>query len=89
MGRGEVTVMLSRAQGALRIAGAGRVGAGAGRSPAADAAVTASVVLPLAMASGIGLTGALQRMLFLVAYLWYGLEAVPSHGGEPLTGGGR
>lgn len=39
-------------------------------------AVTASIVLPLAMASGTGLTGVLQRAMFLLAYLWYGREAV-------------
>lgn len=50
-------------------------------------AVTASVVLPLAMASGTGLTGIFQRVMFLVAYAWYGLEAVGSHGRGPHPGG--
>jgi hypothetical protein len=39
-------------------------------------AVTASIVLPLAMASGTGLTGVLQRTMFLIAYLWYAGEAL-------------
>jgi len=38
-------------------------------------AVTASVVLPLAMLGFEPLTGALQRVMFLLAYLWYGREA--------------
>jgi hypothetical protein len=49
------------------------------------AAVTASVALPLAMAGATGLTGVFQRAMFLVAYGWYGREAVRSgreaHGG--------
>jgi hypothetical protein len=49
------------------------------------AAVTASVALPLAMAGATGLTGVFQRAMFLVAYVWYGREAVRSgreaHGG--------
>lgn len=47
--------------------------------------MTASVVLPLVMASGTGLTGVYQRVMFLVAYVWYGLEAIaPSRGGAPV-----
>jgi len=34
-------------------------------------AVVASVVLPLAMSSGIPTTGLLQRSMFAVAYVWY------------------
>ena len=43
-------------------------------------AVTASVALPLAMLGAPGLTGVFQRAMFLVAYLWYGLEAAQSRG---------
>jgi hypothetical protein len=41
-------------------------------------AVTASVALPLAMAGAPGLAGVFQRVMFLVAYVWYGREAVRS-----------
>jgi hypothetical protein len=34
-------------------------------------AVVASVVLPLAMSSGMPTTGLLQRSMFAVAYVWY------------------
>lgn len=39
-------------------------------------AVSASVILPLAMSASEGFTGVLQRLLFLAAYLWYGREAL-------------
>lgn len=43
-------------------------------------AVTASVGLPLGMAAAPAVAGALQRAMFAIAYLWYGLEAVaPPH----------
>jgi hypothetical protein len=38
--------------------------------------VVASVGLPLAMSSLPGSDGALQRLMFALAYLWYGLAAV-------------
>jgi len=43
-------------------------------------AVTASVVLPLAMVGATGLAGVFQRAMFLIAYVWYGLEAAQSRG---------
>jgi hypothetical protein len=39
-------------------------------------AVTASVVLPLAMVGWEQFAGALQRPIFVVAYVWYAVEAV-------------
>jgi len=39
-------------------------------------AVAASVVLPLLMAAQPAWTGLFQRLMFLVAYIWYGLEAL-------------
>jgi hypothetical protein len=39
-------------------------------------AVAASVVLPLAMMRWDGYAGLLQRPIFVVAYVWYGLEAL-------------
>lgn len=39
-------------------------------------AVLASIAVPLAMALSTGYTGLLQRSMFLVAYLWYGREAL-------------
>jgi hypothetical protein len=38
-------------------------------------AVGASVFIPLLMASNVSLVGLAQRLMFLVAYLWYGMEA--------------
>lgn len=40
------------------------------------AAVTASVVIPLGMVTWSSYTGLLQRSLFLVAYVWYAVEAL-------------
>jgi hypothetical protein len=59
-------------------------------------AVLAAVALPLAMTWWPGSAGALQRAMFLVAYAWYGLEAVATthpagrtgSGPSPVTGGG-
>jgi hypothetical protein len=39
-------------------------------------AVTASVVLPLAMVGWEQFAGALQRAIFIVAYVWYAIEAL-------------
>ena len=39
-------------------------------------AIAASVVVPLAMAASTGYTGALQRAMFAVAYLWYAREVI-------------
>ncbi len=39
-------------------------------------AVTASVVVPIAMTVSSDSAGALQRVMFAVAYLWYGIEAL-------------
>jgi hypothetical protein len=52
-------------------------------------AVTASVALPLAMVGAPDLAGVLQRAMFLVAYVWYGREAIRSPGREPHAGGGE
>jgi hypothetical protein len=49
---------------------------GGGWRPLDPIAVTASIVLPLAMAGETGLTGVLQRTMFLIAYLWYANEAL-------------
>lgn len=73
----------SIAASAMGVAFAGGVLAVAvrrGRSPGlirlADvAAVAASVLLPLAMFNVASLTGVLQRILFVIGYGWYGLEA--------------
>ncbi|MDP3966848.1 MAG: DUF998 domain-containing protein [Nocardioides sp.] len=45
-------------------------------------AVVAAVVLPLGMLALPDLAGLLQRMMFLVAYVWYAVEAwrLPGHG---------
>src|SRR5690606_27614171 len=39
-------------------------------------AIAASVAIPLAMSASTGYTGALQRAMFAIAYLWYAREAV-------------
>lgn len=39
-------------------------------------AIAASVVIPLTMAAATEYTGALQRAMFAVAYLWYAREAI-------------
>lgn len=39
-------------------------------------AVAASVVIPLGMTAWPGVDGALQRLMFAVAYAWYAVEAV-------------
>lgn len=39
-------------------------------------AVTASVAIPLAMTTWSGGSGALQRLMFALAYAWYGREAL-------------
>jgi hypothetical protein len=44
-------------------------------SPRDGAAVAAAVVLPLGMAGAEEFAGALQRLMFLVAYVWYASEA--------------
>lgn len=38
-------------------------------------ALGAAIVIPLLMAAGIGPAGLIQRVMFLVAYGWYGAEA--------------
>jgi hypothetical protein len=50
-----------------RSAGAGVIG---------PLAVVASVAIPVAMTSWSGVSGALQRLMFAIAYLWYGREAL-------------
>jgi hypothetical protein len=44
-------------------------------------AIAAAVVLPLGMMAFTGHAGALQRLMFLIAYVWYGVEAVRSMAG--------
>src|SRR5690606_28025650 len=39
-------------------------------------AIAASVVIPLAMSASTDVTGALQRAMFAIAYLWYAREAI-------------
>jgi hypothetical protein len=39
-------------------------------------AVIVSVVIPLAMSQATAVTGALQRSMFLVAYIWYAREGL-------------
>jgi hypothetical protein len=39
-------------------------------------AVAASVAIPLGMSARPGLDGAIQRLMFVVAYVWYAVEAV-------------
>ena len=39
-------------------------------------AVAASVAIPLAMTAWSDGSGALQRLMFAIAYLWYGREAI-------------
>jgi hypothetical protein len=59
----------------------------AGRWSSRDGvAVAASVLLPLGMAGADGLAGALQRVMFLVAYVWYALEAAPWTSEPPGSG---
>jgi hypothetical protein len=48
-------------------------------------AIVASVVIPLAMSASTDVTGALQRAMFAIAYLWYGREAVAAMH-SPLAG---
>jgi hypothetical protein len=59
------------------VAVAWRIWRDAGRLRWRDAtAVVASVVFPLAMMGFEGYAGLLQRPIFVVAYLWYALEAL-------------
>lgn len=54
-----------------------RRGPNAGLIRAIDVvAIAASVVIPLVMFNVADGGGAVQRLMFLIAYLWYGLEAV-------------
>jgi hypothetical protein len=39
-------------------------------------AVASSVAIPLGMAAQPDIDGVLQRLMFVVAYAWYGAEAV-------------
>lgn len=56
-----------------------RRGSGAMRARAFDVvAVLASVVLPMGMANWASVGGLLQRLLFLIAYVWYAVEALRS-----------
>ena len=41
-----------------------------------SAAVIASVVLPLGMSASEGYAGLLQRLMFAIAMVWFGLEAL-------------
>lgn len=57
-------------------------------------AVAASVVVPLSMTALPGAAGALQRAMFLIAYAWYGAQAVrlvraPAGKPDPSRGGRR
>lgn len=61
---GVVSVLLSR-----RSAGVGALG---------PIAVVASIAIPLAMTAWPDGSGALQRLMFAIAYLWYGREALTS-----------
>jgi hypothetical protein len=38
-------------------------------------AIVASVVIPMVMFTAGGYAGLVQRMMFLIAYVWYGMEA--------------
>ncbi|MGH8828253.1 MAG: hypothetical protein ACRDVZ_11805, partial [Jiangellaceae bacterium] len=44
-------------------------------------AVMASVAIPLAMSAWPDVRGATQRLMFVVAYVWYGVEAVRTRPG--------
>jgi hypothetical protein len=44
------------------------------------AALAASVVIPLSMGAWSGSAGLLQRSMFLIAYLWYAVEALRTVG---------
>lgn len=59
------------------------------RWPLDVTALVASVVVPLAMYVLPELTGALQRVMFLVAYVWYAAEAVRGGRGGPVARGLR
>ena len=39
-------------------------------------AIGAAVAIPLVMSTGFEGAGALQRLMFLIAYVWYGAEAL-------------
>jgi hypothetical protein len=53
------------------------------------AAVLASVLLPLGMATSTGQAGLLQRVMFVVAYCWYAMEAGPPSGAPSGTPSGH
>jgi hypothetical protein len=59
------------------------------RRAAGIVAVAASVVLPLGMALWPDVRGVLQRAMFAVAYLWYGLEVTRGVGGLRVEPRGR
>lgn len=44
------------------------------------AALAASVIIPLSMGAWSGSAGLLQRLMFLIAYLWYAIEALGTIG---------
>ncbi|MGB7859106.1 MAG: DUF998 domain-containing protein [Acidimicrobiia bacterium] len=44
------------------------------------AALAASVIIPLSMGAWSGSAGLLQRSMFLIAYLWYAIEALGTLG---------
>jgi hypothetical protein len=46
------------------------------RWPLDVTAVVASVAIPLSMVAAAGAAGALQRLMFLIAYAWYTVEAI-------------
>lgn len=47
-------------------------------------AVVASVALPIGMAADGSIDGVLQRVMFAIAYIWYGREAWPKRETEPV-----
>lgn len=65
------------ALGVIAVAGR-RKSAGGNITPLDPLGVVAAVALPLAMATWGDYAGVFQRVMFVVAYLWYGAEAIRS-----------
>jgi hypothetical protein len=60
-----------------------------GRGVLDGIAVVASVAVPLAMTALPSADGLLQRLMFAIAYAWYGTEALRGARPGPADGGSR
>lgn len=82
------TVMGFAFAGGVAFVGYRRWWAGA-RSVVDIIAVVASVVVPLSMVAFADIAGLAQRIMFLIAYIWYAVEAVRPDRPAPITSSAR